>query len=105
MKSLLALLLLTVPTHAQLSNIPKWEQLDPSGSSTTLRKGGRSYIHRLQFSRPTPATTAAQRRPQAPHLKSKFLAVLCDLPMRSIIILELRNGNDPMGALAPSPHG
>jgi hypothetical protein len=60
MKSLLALLLLTVPTHAQLSNIPKWEQLDPSGSSTTLRKGGRSYIHGLQFSRPTPATTAAQ---------------------------------------------
>ena len=60
MNPLLALFLLTLPTHAQLTNVPKWEQLDPSDSSTTLRKNGSSYIHSLSFTRPTPSTTAAQ---------------------------------------------
>ncbi len=68
MRPLLPFLLLTQLSHAQLDNIPAWNPLPPSTSSTALRQNNRSYIHSIEFAQPTPATTAVQLTALNPHL-------------------------------------
>jgi len=66
--SLLPSLFLTQLSLAQLDNIPDWNPLPPSASSTALRQNNRSYIHSIEFAQPTPATTATQLTALNPHL-------------------------------------
>ena len=71
MKGLLSFALVVssgLPCPAQFENAGVWKPLEPTVSSTMLRKNGRSYIRGIEFVQPAPATTAAQLVAINPHL-------------------------------------
>lgn len=86
MKHLFLSILLSLPASAQLTNIPDWQLRDPSDTTTALRKNGATYIHRIEFSRPAPSTTAAQLttiNPQLPKLLPEFTKLMTSAEVSS----------------------
>lgn len=60
--------IVTGSASGQLSGVGSWSVDQSDRTSASLRKGGKSYIQKIEFVRPSPATTAAQLEAINPNL-------------------------------------